>query len=342
MRTLWVALALLPACVVAPADDDDVVPDEATPPPPFVLCINELMPDNGSGPVDDAGEWSDWIELHNPTDAPLDLAGLRLSDDLDDRDKAVLTEGTVPPGGFVLLWADDDADDRPGHLSFSLDAAGGALSLFDAWGRGSVIEYGPTGPDVALARDVDCCVDDGCIEARPGGTPGSSNTGTLEDVLVRRGDFWSWTVVPPDDGWRDADFDDSGWTGGSGPLGFGDWHIETTIDPPITMTTWLRADFRMLQGDVVRSLRADLLRDAGAVVHLNGTEVLRSNLPEGPLDPSTRALRAIDGQEEFMYFPFDLDASLLVDGPNQIAVELHRAGPGGDDAGFDLSIVGRR
>jgi hypothetical protein len=124
-------------------------------------------------------------------------------------------------------------------------------------------------------------------------------------------------------------------------LGYGDWHIETQTDPPITVTTWFRADFRLQQGESFGSLRVDLLRDAGAAVHLNGTEIVRSNLPPGTLDSSTRASRTVDGQEEIMYFPFDVDPALLVSGRNQLAAEVHRAGAGGGDQGFDLALIGR-
>jgi hypothetical protein len=347
-------MRLLPAVLIAslcgcpgfpeelgpPGWDDDDVADDDDDVEPFVVCINEFMPDNTSGPRDETDEWADWIELHNPTDADVSLRGMRLSDDAEEPDKHVFGDVTLAAGGFLLLWADGDVEEGPNHLPFGLASDGGTVTLFDGAGRGSIINYDAVGPDMALARAEDCCLED-CIAPVPGGSPGWSNVGDGDVVFVRRGDFWTWTIVDPGPGWTAADHDDGSWTGGTAPLGFGDWHIETDIDPPITLTTWFRADF---QGpdEVFRSLRVDLLRDAGAAVHLNGTEILRSNLPTGPLDASTRARRGVDGQEEIMYFPFEVDPGLLVEGRNQLAVELHLANPGSADQGFDLALIGRR
>ena len=48
---------------------------------------------------------------------------------------------------------------------------------------------------------------------------------------------------------------------------------------------------------------------------------------------------AIGGTNENFYAPINLDASLLVEGNNTLAVELHQA-MNTSDAGFDLGLVG--
>jgi hypothetical protein len=43
-------------------------------------------------------------------------------------------------------------------------------------------------------------------------------------------------------------------------------------------------------------------------VYLNGTEVVRANIPAGTLTPTTLASSAIAGDEEDTFYPFDVDA----------------------------------
>lgn len=338
MRRAALALLLVGCPTTETPQDDDDAPVVL---PTFPLCINEFMPANGRGPIDETGEYADWIELHNPSDEAFSADGVRISDDPDDPDATVLDGLTIEPGGFLLLWADGDVDEGDSHLGFGMSRDGGTLALLDAHDQGSVIHYGTVADDVALARTEDCCPAD-CLEPVAEGTPGRSNALLGEADLVRRGGFWSWTTVEPIGDWAAPDFDETGWEGGTGPLGYGDGHVVSFTTTPATLTTWFRGNFRLLQDDLFASLRLELLRDAGAAVYLNGVEVVRSNLPDGPLEANTRASSDVDGQEEAMYFPFEVDASLLVSGRNQIAVELHDPAPASADRSFDLALVGRR
>ena len=343
-RLLLAALLLLPGCPEGadrPATDDD--DDGPVAPAPFPdVCINEFMPSNGRGVVDEAGGYDDWIELHNPGEEAVSLDGLRLTDDLESPDGALLDGLEIAAGGFLLLWADGDVDAGAHHLDFALAQAGGSVALLDEHDRGSIVHYGAVASDVAVARAEDCCVEEGCIGPVDEGSPGRSNLLGAEDDVVRRGSSWTWTVVEPSGDWTALEFDDGGWQGGRGPLGYGDGHVVSFTETPPLATTWFRADFRLLQNDVFTSLRFELLRDAGAVVYLNGVEVVRSNLPDGPLDAGTWSTRDVDGREEAVYFPHEVDAALLVPGTNQLAVELHESGPGSNDRSFDLAVIGRR
>ena len=46
--------------------------------------ISEVVAANDNSLRDDFGDSPDWIEIHNPSDAQLDLGGWGLSDDLSD------------------------------------------------------------------------------------------------------------------------------------------------------------------------------------------------------------------------------------------------------------------
>lgn len=71
---------------------------------------------------------SDWIELYNTTDAPINVAGLYISDDITNplKHQIPATDAattTIPAHGHLVLWADDKTEsDTPGeiHLPFKL------------------------------------------------------------------------------------------------------------------------------------------------------------------------------------------------------------------------------
>jgi len=77
--------------------------------------------------------------------------------------------------------------------------------------------------------------------------------------------------------WRNNSFDDSSWSSGVSELGFGDipdGRPETTpVQNNLQCTTYFRRKFYVPDATLVTSLNAQLLRDDGAVVYLNGVEV---------------------------------------------------------------------
>lgn len=96
------------------------------------LFINELVAKN-EDIIDDEGDQDDWIELYNAEEEAVNLNGLYISDDPSEPDKFRFTEDLIiPPGGFLVLWADhkDDPIEFPNHLPFKLSSEGESLALF--------------------------------------------------------------------------------------------------------------------------------------------------------------------------------------------------------------------
>ena len=60
-------------------------------------------------------------------------------------------------------------------------------------------------------------------------------------------------------------------------------------------TTYFRHTFEVSDPGAVAAVDLGVIRDDGVVVYVNGVEVLRDNLPSGPIIRSTRALTAVDG-----------------------------------------------
>lgn len=112
--------------------------------------INEWMADNANtaepayiaDPAD--GKFSDWIEFYNPLNTPLDISGYHLRRQTVDMPPGITTflipsGTTIPPGGFLLVWADNDEGQNgefgPGsdlHANFSNLRNGETLILTDS------------------------------------------------------------------------------------------------------------------------------------------------------------------------------------------------------------------
>lgn len=96
------------------------------------LRISELLADNDTIDVDEAGEYEDWVELYNTSAVPFNLTGHFLSDDPAIVDKWQFPNGTmVPAFGFIRVWCDEDPADGPLHANFKLQKSGEWVLLSD-------------------------------------------------------------------------------------------------------------------------------------------------------------------------------------------------------------------
>lgn len=99
------------------------------------LVLNELMADNESVIFDNYAQHDDWFEIHNPGESAIPLDGLYVTNDLSQPMMHRLTGGlSVLPGGYLLLWADDQTFQGDEHCAFTLDTSSGELGLFAADG----------------------------------------------------------------------------------------------------------------------------------------------------------------------------------------------------------------
>jgi len=145
--------------------------------------------------------------------------------------------------------------------------------------------------------------------------------------------------------WRALGFDDSGWSSGPGQLGYGDGDETTVIsfgaDPDHKhRTTWFRHTFEVDDAALVISATLWLLRDDGAVVYLNGSEILRDNMPADGIDYQTFASSSVSGNDEDMWWATPIDPAALQSGNNVLAVEIHQRSNGSKDLSFDVRFDG--
>jgi hypothetical protein len=161
------------------------------------------------------------------------------------------------------------------------------------------------------------------------------------ETLVPVGATWRYLDDGTDQGsaWRSPAFDDATWASGPAELGFGDGD-EATVVAAGSNTVYFRHTFQVADAASVGALDLGLLRDDGAVVYLNGAEVLRSNMPAGPIGFATPATSQVAGSGETTFVHSVLPASSLVEGTNVLAVEVHQVNPTSSDISFDLELRG--
>ena len=139
-------------------------------------------------------------------------------------------------------------------------------------------------------------------------------------------------------------FDDSAWGQGPAPLGYGD-NPATVLgfgaDDNRHITSYLRHQFHVENPDGFNGMALTLQVDDGAVVYLNGTEIVRQNLPEGIIDFLTSASSAVTPEIEEVFHRFVIPVENLVEGDNILAVEVHQISPTSVDMRFDLQLEGR-
>lgn len=157
-----ILLALLPV-LAAPA--------VATP------IVNEYMSSNAATMSDVDGDWSDWIELFNPDAVPFDLTGCWLSDNAAQPLKWQFPQGSIPAGGWLLVWASDKNGVRGGgqlHTNFKLGAGGEPVLLTAADGV-TLLDQAPASPltvDQSYGRSPDGGAG---WTVFPAATPGAAN-----------------------------------------------------------------------------------------------------------------------------------------------------------------------
>lgn len=162
-------------------------------------------------------------------------------------------------------------------------------------------------------------------------------------VLVPTGSEWRYrdNGVDPGPTWTSPAYDDSKWKSGFAELGFGDDDEVTTIAGGPTgarhITAWFRRAVPLPDPSQFAELEVRVRRDDGAVVHVNGAEVYRSNLPDGAISATTLAVSA--STSETAYFSQRFPAAVLKPGENLIAVEVHQATVTSGDMSFDLELA---
>lgn len=99
------------------------------------VVINEICSSNFSLIQDENGNYSDYIELYNPSPDPVSLDGYYLSDDEDWPQKFALGPAVIPPKGYYVVWLDGTDHAEAGQVGFRIARSGEELFLSNANGE---------------------------------------------------------------------------------------------------------------------------------------------------------------------------------------------------------------
>ncbi|RQW02430.1 hypothetical protein EH222_13685, partial [candidate division KSB1 bacterium] len=175
---------------------------------------------------------------------------------------------------------------------------------------------------------------------------GSLTSPAEQVTIVPTGSVWTYLDDGSDQGtaWSEINFDDSAWASGAAQLGYGDGDEATVVGYGQDannkyITTYFRHTFNVPDANAYTSLNLRLLRDDGAIVYLNGSEIYRTNLPEGTVNYQTFSTYTVSDPEEDQFFAIALNPSLLVNGANVLAVQVHQCNLTSTDVSFDLSLT---
>lgn len=165
-------------------------------------------------------------------------------------------------------------------------------------------------------------------------------------TLIATNSTWRYLADGSNQGvaWREAAFDDSGWSNGLAKLGFGNDGEVTPIGHMTNgfTTFYFRQAFIDSGLGHYNQLQARLLRDDGAVVYLNGVELFRQNMPAGAVDHLTLASDTVVNEAENTFFTTNISDALLLlqPGLNTIAIEVHQIATSSSDLGLSFELNG--
>lgn len=172
------------------------------------VLISEVVTSNPGLILDDDGDASDWIELHNPTDHTIDLHGWTIGRNSNQRSPWIFPTTTLAPHSRLVLFASGKNrtdPERPLHTDFALARTGTTLWLSPprsgqlsdrleipavprgaSYGRGPATDESPLGDRCFFARPQPGAPPGRCHHDATLGAPEASHpTGFYDgDILV--------------------------------------------------------------------------------------------------------------------------------------------------------------
>lgn len=129
---------------------------------PGDIVINELQSDNMSDTTDASGVYEDWFELHNIGEHSVDIGGYYITDKLNQPNKFQVPDDipdstTIPAGGFILLYADEDGSEGWNHTNFKFNSAGEYIVLRspDGFSIADSVHFNEIPTNHSWGRDID-------------------------------------------------------------------------------------------------------------------------------------------------------------------------------------------
>lgn len=164
-----------------------------------------------------------------------------------------------------------------------------------------------------------------------------------QTTIVSSGANWRYLADGSNQGtnWRGVAFDDLAWPTGPAPLGFGEGDLATITASGVgPITTYFRHVFTVADRLTFTTLTLRVRRDDGVMIYFNDRHIVQNNIPTGPVNHLTLAASSVGGGSESRWIQYGISPAYLLNGSNVLAVELHQASDGENDARFDLELIG--
>ena len=302
---------------------------------------------------------TEFIELHNSGETPVELGGWQLADAVTFTFPAV----ELAAGDYLVVAADPAAlvpeyeVTALGPWSGKLSNDGERILLLDEVGTEiDRVDYGTAfpWPTAAAGGGQSMELIHPSLDNDLGGSWRSSVPPDLippRFLLPVSGTGWSWRpgsseASDPGGAWRGPGFvEDETWNPATLPIGFGSVR-EMDIRTPVSgmqgsyRSLFLRHEFNIAPGEIPPALQIRFMLDDGFILWINGTEIHRENMPGQPGDEPAITDEASSNYTEGITVTETVAVDgYLNEGTNTVAVQLFNARIGSSDLGLDLYLT---
>jgi len=291
-----------------------------------------------------------WVTSAQTDPVPTDNAAIETTTAFVDTTGPVLLTAAVGPDGHSMMLTFSEPVSATAFNPNRYGVIDGATNLVPV----EAVQPGPLPNRVVLQMNLLTRIGPfgvrvtnitDCIGNLTPATAGEVYASLPSFTFVAAGSSWKYLDNGSNQGeaWRAPAFNDSAWSSGPAQLGYGEGDEQTEVsyggNPNAKfITTYFRKSFVLEDATKLTNAIIHLLRDDGAAVYLNGTQVVRSNLI-GTATYTTPASASVADEEETSFFASRINSALLVTGTNVLAVEVHQSSATSSDVSFDLALT---
>ena len=303
-----------------------------------------------------------FVEIANTSATPYFAGGIVLtSRGSVDGSYAIPAQVAIEGGGFLVLDetmlgfrpSNDDRLFLYAQDGSSLIDAARADDLPRAWseehGKMLVPEGATFGEPNTFSINSEVVINEIMYHFREDPGIGGSEAVFETDELIAIDAVWRYNEsgVELPSGWQSSAHavDGIDWKSGPSLIGFELGNAPEAILTPVASPNenaissyYFESEFVVTAEQLAGPLSLQLWHviDDGAVFYLNGVEVERYNLPDGPIEASTPSELTI--RNAVLEGPFELPTRDLVEGRNRLSVEVHQSAPNSSDVLFGLVL----
>ncbi len=292
------------------------------------IIISEFMASNSKTLVDEDGDYSDWIELHNYGSLAESLTGCFLTDSKNNLKKWRFPDISIESGEYLVIFA--SSKDRrnvgnPLHTNFKLAVEGEYLGLIEPDGKTIISEFRDQYPPQFQDESY-------------------GSTQKLSSKVLISNDALAKYFVPLDgiyeQDWKALNFDDSSWPAGITGIGY---DLKGFYQPFIRTDLWdilygkatsiyLRIPFFLDNPESIYGLVLRMKIDDGYAAYLNGQMI---DVFNAPTDPHWNSISLARREDKGAYLFHDVDVtsckSILTPGTNVLSIHALNYGDSSSD-----------